>query len=62
MNERCACRCSCGDYRARGCSDLCADCWRLWCLAEGGHGPGAILDPAVVEAETPQLALPMEAT
>jgi hypothetical protein len=54
MNERCACRCSCGDYRARDCSDLCADCWRLWCLAEGGHGP------AKPKAATPQLALPME--
>jgi hypothetical protein len=41
MNDRCACICSCGDYRARDYSDLCANCWRLWCLAEGGHGPVA---------------------
>ena len=53
MNERCACICSCGDYRARDCSDLCANCWRFWCLADRTHGP---------KAETPQLALPMEAT
>lgn len=39
MNDRCACVCSCGDYRARDCSDLCEPCWRLWCIADGGHGP-----------------------
>ncbi len=39
MNNRCACICSCGDFRARDCSDLCADCWRLWCVASKDHAP-----------------------
>lgn len=49
--------------------------WRAWHLypqemwvirfevvERRGHAPLAIFDPVVVEAETPQLALPMEAT
>ena len=41
MSELCACICGCADIRAPDCSDLCAECWRAWCVADPKHAPVA---------------------
>ena len=41
MSEQCACICGCVEARGDDCNDLCAECWRSWCLVDQKHTPVA---------------------